>query len=347
MFSTPSVVSGTSRMDNDTTTATTEAPPASTTALPPTTTTAPATTLPPTTTTTTLPPTTTTTTLPSTTTTTTAPPSPSELVTLTGASKCTEGVLLSDVVITAVHEFPGGWVWLSYGVYLGQKFGYSSNQGLPPLAPGESTTVAQQLVPGPVRVEVRLEAYGDNIVEAVFEAPACALPATAPTISATVARCSDEDRGAIAITVTNTPGGPESLGDLGVYEAAIWPPEGDMEFWSYYRELSLGDGEQETMMVDELTLKSPDASRAGRAKPLATGDYVIILGWSVSEIGYLRRDPVVITVPACGAAATPENANLAATGPRTAVLPIVAVATGLVACGLALMELHRRRASDR
>jgi hypothetical protein len=120
-----------------------------------------------------------------------------------------------------------------------------------------------------------------------------------------------------------------------------------MEFWSYYRELSLGDGEQETMIVDELTLKSPDASRAGRVKPLAAGDYVITLGWSVSEIGYVRRDPVHITVPACGDAATPENATLVATGPRIAVLPIVAAATGLVACGLALIELRRRRASDR
>jgi hypothetical protein len=132
-----------------------------------------------------------------------------------------------------------------------------------------------------------------------------------------------------------------------VYEAAIWPPEGDMEFWSYYRELSVGDGEQETMIVDELTLRSPDASRAGRVKPLAADDYVIILGWSVSEIGYVRRDPVLITVPACGLVATPENADLPPTGPRTAVLPMIAVAIGLMACGLALMELRRRRASDR
>ncbi len=156
-------------------------------------------------------------------------------------------------------------------------------QGLPGLAAGASTSVVRQVPAGrPIRVQVSVDLYGDPVAEAEFQAPACALPATAPTMTAEVAACADENGGAIGVTVTNPPGGSESHFEVAVYKAAGFPPEGDASFSVLQEPGEPGDGEHAAVVVDELTFRSP-TDEAGRVQPLAAGDYLVQLSWAVAD----------------------------------------------------------------
>ena len=150
-------------------------------------------------------------------------------------------------------------------------------------------------------MQVSVDLYGEIVSEAEFQAPACPLPATAPTMAAEVTACANENGGAIGVTVTNPPGGSESHFEVAVFEAAGFPPEGDASFWSYRSEVSPGDGEDVAVVVDELTFRSP-TDEAGRVQPLAAGDYLVQLSWAVADYGSLTTN-ALITVPACAPSA--------------------------------------------
>ena len=166
-----------------------------------------------------------------------------------------------------------------------------------PGSPGASTSVLRQVPAGrPIRVQVSVDLYGDSLAEAEFQAPACPLPATAPTMTIEVTvlrreRRSDRGHGhepARRLRVSLRGGG---------LRGRRVPPEGDASFWSYSSQVSPADGEHAAVVVDELTFRSP-TDEAGRVQPLAAGDYLVQLSWAVPDYGGSLSTNALITVPA-------------------------------------------------
>jgi hypothetical protein len=139
------------------------------------------------------------------------------------------------------------------------------------------------------------------------DVPACPPTPTTPTFTAEVARCADENGGAIAVTMTNPPGGPEEFLQFTLNPDPPRPVE-----WTYWYDGGVGDpavrdGEQMTVVVDELGSTGAPA----RFRGLVAGDYTVYPHWSVSYPhdpaitsgaaggGQVDADPIHVTVPAC------------------------------------------------
>ena len=312
MASASIAASGGSTTTDISTTTTIAAPSTSTTTtmLPPTTTT-----LPTATTTTTTPVTTTTTIAPTTSTTTTAPapwpvvyaPSP---VTVAAVPGCYSGQEIIEVDVNAVGLTPFVEARLLYTEFVAPadapEVRYDDFAGM---QPGGSLHFVWAVAPGAYQVRIEI---ADDIsvpgevrrfvpvppVDVVVESNCPASP-TAPTLTAAVERCADDESGgAIAITVSNPPGGPE----YDLQFSLQWVVQGEQGGeWNHSLgapDWGVADGEQATVIVEDVEL--------WEVRPLPAGDYRIFYGWLVDIPGstspwgaYVDGEPIHITLPAC------------------------------------------------
>jgi hypothetical protein len=304
--------------DPSTTTATTAAP--STSALPaPTATPLPTTaTVPPTTTTATTAPTTV---APTTSTTTTVPPWPvvyaPSPVTVAVSPGCYAGQEVIEVEVTAVGLTPLVEARLLYTEIVppedAPEVRYDQFAGM---QPGGSLHFVWAVAPGAYQVRIEIAddiSVSDQIrrfvpvppLDVVVE-PNCPVSPTAPTLTADVERCADDESGgAITVTMTNPPGGPEY--DLGF--SLQWVVQGE-QGGEWHHSLGapdwgIADGEQATVIVEDVEL--------WEVRPLPAGDYRIFYGWLVDIPGstspwgaYVDGGRVDVTLPSCEADGSQE-----------------------------------------
>jgi hypothetical protein len=234
---------------------------------------------------------------------------PSPPVTIAVTPGCYAGQEIINVEIDAVRLTPHVVARLLYTEIVppedAPEIGYAEFAAM---QPGESLHFLWVVSEGAYRVGIEI---GDEIgvpgqvvrfppvppVDVVVE-PNCPASPTAPTSTAAVERCADDESGgAIAVTMTNPPGGPE----YGLQFSVLWdvPTEGGE--WSYSLgppDWSVADGEQATVIVEEVNFYE--------TRHLPAGDYRIAYGSSVdipgnisSRPAYVAGDTVEITLPAC------------------------------------------------
>ena len=240
--------------------------------------------------------------------------------------RCVDGFFPgADVVVRALQDIPDGYEANVVVRPVGwDEPGGDSNwlvvQHLSLRSTGESQQVLVDL-PDPaaavIWTEVRKTSYPYDpvaLAPVTVPAPSCPPSPTAPTVTAEVARpASDDEGGAIAVTMTDPPGSREYNVEFRV-EWLDAPPDRDYphrNFTSWWRpNMSPEDGEQLVQIVDEFDGQSgdcctddpPPTPPDDTPLTLGPGRYRITYTWLVFVTGFegaqrIDGEPVELTLP--------------------------------------------------
>ena len=240
--------------------------------------------------------------------------------------RCVDGFFPgADVVVRALQDIPDGYEANVVVRPVGwDEPGGDSNwlvvQHLSLRSTGESQQVLVDL-PDPaaavIWTEVRKTSYPYDpvaLAPVTVPAPSCPPSPTAPTVTAEVARpASDDEGGAIAVTMTDPPGSREYNVEFRV-EWLDAPPDRDYphrNFTSWWRpNMSPEDGERLVQIVDEFDGQSgdcctddpPPTPPDDTPLTLGPGRYRITYTWLVFVTGFegaqrIDGEPVELTLP--------------------------------------------------
>jgi hypothetical protein len=216
------------------------------------------------------------------------------VATFTVNARCIDGYAAADVVVTALRDIPDGVVIVRRAEQQADETYWEQFYELR-LAAGASQYVLVPL-PDPHTAAISVASLDPalghvELPPVVVPAPACAGSPTAPVVTAEVAWPAGDDGGAIAVTITDPPGGTERNAWVRVeWEDA--PPDSTRVFVSYMHEASEhpGDGEQAVMIFDNMGFteccgEEIPGETDDVPDPLGPGDYSITPHWSVTLTG--------------------------------------------------------------
>jgi hypothetical protein len=215
------------------------------------------------------------------------------VATFTVNARCVDGYAAADVVVTALRDIPDGVVIVRIAEPQGDE-NYWQHFDQVRLAAGGSQYVLVPL-PDPRPATISVASFDPDLgrVElppVIVPAPSCPGSPTAPVMTADVARPAGDDGGAIAVTITDPPGGTERNPWVRVeWENA--PPDSKNVFVSYMHEASQRpeDGEQVVMIFENMGVTECCGEEIpgedNIPDPLGPGDYSITLYWSVTLTG--------------------------------------------------------------
>jgi Endonuclease/Exonuclease/phosphatase family len=215
------------------------------------------------------------------------------VATFTVNARCVDGYAAADVVVTALRDIPDGLVIVRIAEPQDDET-YWQHMDSVRLAAGESQYVLVPL-PDPNTAAISVVSLDPasgrvELPPVIVPAPSCPGSPTAPVVTAEVARPAGDDAGAIAVTITDPPGGTERNPWVRV-EWKNAPPDSTSVFVSYMHEASQRpeDGEQVTMIFDNMGFTECCGEEIpgedNIPDPLGPGDYSITLFWAVTLTG--------------------------------------------------------------